>query len=184
MIIRLLDRRVPPDDKDSSVLQLDLFRKLVADLGQPDWLLDLVLVDDDFMTGLNAEYRGLDRVTDVLSFSYLLEEADGPCDLSCGLGGAFHDLWIDPLTASEKQGDIIQIGEVIIAPSFVRRRCSEREWSLENELPLLVVHGALHLLGWDHGDDEEIQAMQDLEEKILGICGLPHPLRNDGRFNG
>ncbi len=184
MILQLVDRRARPDGDDLVVRQLTIFKKLVAGLGRPHWAFDLVLIDDESMTQLNDQYRGKDGVTDVLSFSYLLNEGTGPCHLSGGVDGACHDLWLDPLASPGTGEEQQQIGEIIVAPFFVAERCSQRQWSLENEFPLLVVHGALHLLGWDHETEEEAQQMKDLEENYLKSCSLPHPLRPEERSNG
>ncbi len=184
MISRLLDRRSPPNCEDQVVHQLDLFSRLVADLGCPHWVFDLVLVEDEAMARLNYQFRGKQEVTDVLSFSYLLEGGPSACDLSRGQGGAFLDLWVDPLAVTGHDGESPQIGEVILAPCFITTRCRQRRWTVEDEFPLLVVHGGLHLLGWDHQNDGQTKAMRDLEQKYLATCGLPHPLRQEERLNG
>jgi len=184
MILKLIDRRLRPDSLDSVTSRLEVLASLVAEIGQPFWSFDLVLVEDDAMTDLNGQFRGKDGVTDVLSFSYLLEDGPGECDLGAGLCGARHDLWIDPLATTESSSEETQIGEVILAPSFVESRCRQRQWSVENEFPLLVVHGALHLLGWDHQDEEETRSMRDLEAKFLARCDFSHPLQNEERLNG
>lgn len=184
MKVRLLDRRLKADPEDMVAGRLELYLKLLADLGLPQWYFDLVLVEDEVMTQLNAEFRDKDSVTDVLSFSYLLEESSGPSDLKAGHGGAFCDLWVDPLMAGDRDESTVQIGEVILAPGFVQARCEENQWSAMDEFPLLVIHGGMHLLGWDHQTTEETQAMQDLEKKHLAACGQPHPLINAERPQG
>ena len=69
------------------------------------------------------------------------------------------------------------VGEVVLAPGFVADRCQDMGWVLEQEIPLLVVHGILHLMGWEHVGNDEVEAMQKVEEGILAAAGLPHPLR-------
>ena len=69
------------------------------------------------------------------------------------------------------------VGEIVLAPVFISRRCRENDWPVDLEFPMLVVHGLLHVLGWDHLEDLERQAMQDIEEKVLGTVNLTHPLR-------
>lgn len=182
MMLQLVDRRGRPDADDLVVLQVPLFKDLVAPLGLPSWAFDLVLIDDGAMAQLNEQYRGKDGVTDVLSFSYLLNDGSGPCQLSGGTGGAYHDLWLDPMALPGTREQEQQIGEIIVAPFFVEDRCRQRHWSLETEFPLLVVHGALHLLGWDHQTDEETLQMRNLEKSYLATGGLPHPLLHEGRF--
>jgi len=178
MILRIIDRRHNPAPDDLVRTQENIFRKLVIDLGQPTWSFDLVLVEDDAMAQLNSQFRSKASVTDVLSFSYLLNEGSEPCDLATGSLGASADLWLDQLTEPGDEGDLKNIGEVILAPDFIAVRCEKQQWSLEVEFPMLVVHGALHLLGWDHEDEQEANSMKDLEEKFLMTCGFSHPLRS------
>lgn len=147
------------------------WNELVKELGHPDWRADLVLVDDDAMARLNEAYRGKAAVTDVLSFSYLLEIGQGDPALAQGRSGAAQDLWLDPF---ETTGD--SIGEILLAPDFVTRRCRERGWPIEHELPLLVVHGCLHLLGWDHEEAQQGARMRAVETRLLEAAGVPHPL--------
>ena len=147
---------------------------LAGELGLPGWRADVVLVDDGAMAELNGAYRGKPRATDVLSFPYLLPEGAGEPDLRSGERGAAHDLWLDPLESVDGA-----VGEILIAPAFVTARCAERGWPLGHELPLLVVHGCLHLLGWDHEEEQERDRMRALETQLLAAAGLPHPLAGE-----
>lgn len=99
---------------------------LLAELGQADAELALTLVDDDEMAALNARYRGLDKPTDVLSFSQLEGEA------LAGEGSGRH------------------LGDVVISVPTAERQAAAGSWTLEEELLRLLVHGVLHLLGYDH----------------------------------
>lgn len=173
MILTLVDRRrdgseIPPEFRGDRWRQL---QRLVAHAGGPAWPVDVVLVDDAEMAGLNERFRAQDRVTDVLSFSYLEETGAGAPDLSAGASIAAVDLWLSGGPADET------VGELVLAPAFVARRCAAREWSLAAEIPLLIVHGCLHLLGWDHADKASGQAMREQEAILLAEEGLPHPLR-------
>jgi len=185
MKVLLIDRRVEKPEDDLVIRQLSLFQKLVLKTGRPGWVFNLVLVDDKTMTQLNDQFREKDAVTDVLSFSYLLE--DGPadaCDLAGGDACAAHDLWLDPIAMETGQDETAVMGEIILAPSFVTVRCQQRNWPVESEFPLLVVHGALHLLGWDHCQEEEKRAMQNLEKSILAELDLSHPLLDEEKQKG
>jgi probable rRNA maturation factor len=184
MILRLVDRCPVVDFPGFGPEQLSLYERLVSGLGRPEWSFDLVLVDDSSMAGLNEQFRGKSGVTDVLSFSNLVEEGGGKSDLSRGQGSAFTDLWKEEFSQSESGENDFSVGEVILAPGFVAERCQKNQWSLEEEYALLVLHGCLHLLGWDHRDQVETEAMQIVEEKLLAACGLPHPLRNEEQTNG
>ena len=64
----------------------------------------------------------------------------------------------------------------MLAPRFVVDRGRRNGWPAAEEFPLLVVHGLLHLLGWEHETTEDRAAMQAVEREILARRGLPHPL--------
>lgn len=104
--------------------------------------LSLVICDDAFIHPLNRDYRGKDRPTDVLSFSQ--REGDF----------AFMD-------------DLL-LGDVIISLETTIRQAEERGHSTERELTILLVHGILHLLGYDHIEDDEAEVMEAKEKDILG----------------
>jgi len=178
MILRLVDRR---SGKKSGLEPWDLsapwpdLRTLVEGLGKEDWHVDLVLVDDRAMAELNGDFRGKPDVTDVLSFSYLEDEGPGQPDLAAYGAGARHDLWwADPPSAG---GAPEAVGEVILAPRFVADRCTRKGWPVEAEVPLLVIHGCLHLLGWEHETPTDTEAMRDIEQDLLQAADLTHPLR-------
>ncbi len=78
---------------------------------------------------------------------------------------------------------------MIVAPAFVAARCGREGWSLADEWALLLVHGALHVLGWVHDTDDLREAMRVEEAAILAASSREHPLlraaeeerRTDGR---
>ncbi len=168
-------RRREPDTWEAGRKAWAACGRMAADLGRPDWRVDVVLLDDDAMEELNRDFRGGDGVTDVLSFSYLEAEGPGDADLATGEGEAARDLWVEAL--SPEEADRAVAGEIILAPAFVERRCREMGWSIDHEWPLLIVHGCLHILGWVHDSAEEREAMQAVEARLLAGQGLPHPLR-------
>ncbi|PKQ20598.1 MAG: rRNA maturation RNase YbeY [Actinobacteria bacterium HGW-Actinobacteria-6] len=104
--------------------------------------LSIALVDIDEMTRLNEQYRGIVGPTDVLSFG---------CDDPCVAAGD------EPIT----------LGDVIIAPEVAAEQAIELETTIEAELNLLLVHGILHLLGYDHEGDEDAAVMQAREVVLL-----------------
>jgi probable rRNA maturation factor len=104
--------------------------------------LSIALVESDEIAHLNEQYRGVAGPTDVLSFG---------CDDPCPVEGD------EPIT----------LGDVIIAPGIAEQQASELGTTVESELNLLLVHGVLHLLGYDHGSDEEAEVMQTRERVLL-----------------
>ncbi len=134
--------------RDPEPLDLSTFERLAAFVLEredvPDAVeLSIALVELEEMTELNGQYRGKEGPTDVLSF---------PCD--------------DPCTLAE-EGEEVAIGDVVIAPVIAEKQALDYGHTVEEELNLLLVHGVLHLLGYDHIDDEEAAAMQTRERALL-----------------
>jgi len=67
------------------------------------------------------------------------------------------------------------IGDLVICPSVVEREAAEQNKALDAHYAHLTVHGMLHLQGWDHDNDDDAQAMEDEERKILAALGFPDP---------
>ena len=175
-----LDRLGAGADWRPSETEVALFADLVAPLGRPDWHMEVAWADDAVVRGLNARFRDRDETTDVLSFSNLIVSGPGDAVLGAGENGARTDLrW-------EADDGVLTgaAGEIVIAPGFVARRCGERGWDFADELPLLVVHGALHLLGWEHEVAADAAAMREAERAALGRCGCRHPLLGSGSGEG
>lgn len=111
--------------------------------GVPDETeLSIALVDEDEIATLNERYRGITGPTDVLSFG---------CDEPCPTPGD------EPIT----------LGDVIIAPTVAERQAAELGHSVEYELDVLLVHGVLHLLGYDHVADDDASVMEARQAAIL-----------------
>lgn len=123
--------------------------------GSEDSEVSLSLVDDERIHELNREYRGVDRPTDVLSFA-LQEESEEEPEISTGDFGPADDL----------------LGDVIISVPRAREQAQEYGHSLARELVYLAVHGTLHLMGYDHEQDEERRAMRRKEEEVMARLGL------------
>ena len=129
--------------------------------------VSLLLTDDETVRQLNREYRGVDRTTDVLSFSFEHWghwEGDDDAPRS---GEDAHPGW--PLPEDEPP----PLGEIIVSVPQAARQAESQGVPLRRELALLIVHGALHLLGHDHYGDDERETMRALERTALGeIFGL------------
>ena len=112
--------------------------------------LSIAVVDDPVIQRLNLEYRGLDEPTDVLSF-----------------------LWVERKKSNEPDnafvyppGMSINLGEVVIAYKYAATQAQGRP--VDREIAHLLVHGVLHILGYNHEEDEEERVMREREEAILG----------------
>ena len=112
--------------------------------------VSVVVADDATLRDLNRRFRGLDEVTDVLSFG------------ARGEGEEASDAPAFPAAPGEES-----IGEVVVSLPQAARQARERGAPAEQELALLVVHGVLHLWGYEHGTPEETEAMQAVEQSVL-----------------
>ncbi len=176
MKLNLVDRRVVcPVLPELVGEQWSRLVRLATSIGGAPWQVNVVLVEDEEMAAINRQFRGGHGVTDVLSFSYLAVEGSGEPHLKQGCGCAPTDLWTGDFDGCPGEGGAV--GEIVLAPDFVVTRCRANLWAVEEEFPLLLVHGCLHLVGWDHEQTAERAAMRDHETRILAAEGLPHPLR-------
>lgn len=107
--------------------------------------LSIVVADDATVRELNRRYRGVDELTDVLSFG--LEDEHG---------------FVTP------PGSARQLGEVVISYPAAARQAEEAGHAIDAELAHLLVHGVLHLLGYDHVSAADARAMRAREEALLG----------------
>ena len=135
--------------------------------GEPGQL-SLVVTDDETLRNLNREFRGLDEVTDVLSFSpshpgQWEGEAQTPQDRDSATIEAESELFILP------PGELPVVGEVVISYPQAQRQARDRRQNTDQELALLIVHGVLHLVGHDHVEFQEAALMQAMERDVLSV---------------
>ena len=131
---------------DAGKLERWVTRSLQAS-GRTDGEITIRVVDESEITALNQTYRGRSRATNVLSFV-----ADVP-------------------VPTQPQ----YLGDVVISAPVVAREAIEQRKSLQAHWAHLVVHGVLHLLGYDHAAAEDAAAMETLEREILADFGYADP---------
>jgi len=119
----------------------------------PPYEVGLVFTDSEAIKQLNRDYRGVDEPTDVLAFHMLPQKE------------------VDDSFALPPDG-VTRLGEVIISYPQAVAQAREQGHSTERELALLVIHGILHLLGYDHEEPEEESKMRERERELLER-GLP-----------
>ncbi|WP_420637485.1 rRNA maturation RNase YbeY [Candidatus Poriferisocius sp.] len=129
-----------------------LRRVLVAEGVVAPWEAGLWFVDADRMATLNADHRGVEGPTDVLAF------------------GA------DDGSALRADGEPRLVGDVVICPAVAAANAAAHGRTVEDELALLVVHGGLHLLGYDHVDDGDARQMQQREQELLATAPMAAPV--------
>ena len=149
---------------------------LDAARARPPASIGLILTDDRELGGLNAEHMGKTGPTDVLSFPLLPPSAFPP---HAGrpeiVGHGPNDGFVLPPGARLHLGDLVVSVERAIAQADQGRGgwTGDIRWSPADELRLLVVHGVLHICGWDHAEVEERDAMRRLEARLLGAPTIP-----------
>ena len=106
--------------------------------------VSIFFTDDEMIRELNHKYRAINKSTDVLSFAFEDDEASFPL-----------------------VGENRILGDIIISVETARRNAQEASHSLEWEINILILHGLLHLLGYDHLEDKEYELMHKKELEIL-----------------
>ena len=118
--------------------------------------LAIKVVDSGESQTLNQTYRGIDSPTNVLSFP------------------------LDSFSHSEPNAEnptLLLLGDIALCASVVRRQAQEQHKSVESHFAHMVVHGVLHLLGFDHQADDEAEEMEQLEREILDNLGFDDPYK-------
>ncbi|MBH8553144.1 rRNA maturation RNase YbeY [Nostocaceae cyanobacterium CENA357] len=117
----------------------------------PSYEIGLRFTDDTEIQALNSEYRHQNKPTDVLSFAAL--EVDFP-------------------QSPEMTADSLYLGDIVVSVNTAKRQAQQQEHSLLTELAWLVAHGLLHLLGWDHPDEESLIQMLKQQVILLETIGI------------
>jgi probable rRNA maturation factor len=121
--------------------------------------VSLIFVDEDSIADLNRRFLDAPGVTDVLAF---------PIDDDLEPGGRRPDTGgRGPGSPAELEDPPIVLGDVVICPAVAARQATEHDATAEDELALLVVHGILHLLNYDHAQEDDARAMQRRERELL-----------------
>ena len=116
--------------------------------------LSVRLTGDDEVQALNAEWRGKDKPTNVLSFPQMETNEIG---------------------TAGTDGPDLMLGDVVLAREVCEREAAEKAIPLEEHAAHLVVHGTLHLLGYDHHDDDSADDMESREVRALARLGIADP---------
>ncbi len=120
---------------------------------EEDYEISISFVNNEEMRSLNERYRGIDKETDVLSFP-LAEFFEGDFEEEDG--------------DTEYIEEEIVLGDIVISTEMALKQSKEYGHSVKRELAFLLVHGMLHLLGYDHKDEASEKEMFDIQEEILG----------------
>lgn len=132
------------DEIDPEIIEATALFVIKDQKLSPGTELSIVFEEDDLIKNLNQQYRGYNETTDVLSFT-----SDE----------------IDPQTGHH------YIGDIIISYPQAQLQAASAGHPVNDELKLLVVHGILHLLGYDHAEEEDKEIMWNIQKKILNNLG-------------
>ena len=127
----------------------------VINASKPLVELSVKLSDDAEVQGLNASFRGKDKPTNVLSFPMIQPDL------------------IEAISNTD-DGEVL-LGDIILAHETCAREAQERGVSLESHTTHLIIHGTLHLIGHDHENDADAEAMEVLEIRALETLGIADP---------
>lgn len=135
-------------------------RVLEAQGVDADAELSMLFVDEEAMAELNKRFLDKEGPTDVLAF---------PIDDDVYEGGRLPDSLgpAGPADDIEPSDLPTLLGDLVVCPSVARRNAPDHAGTYDDEIALLVVHGILHLLGMDHAEDQEAQAMERREQELL-----------------
>lgn len=114
------------------------------------------LTSDDEVHALNRQYRHKDKPTNVLSFPMVQPDL------------------IDTVSQNSDDGELL-LGDIVLAHGVCATEAAEKGVSVEEHATHLLVHGTLHLLGYDHMGDEDAEAMEEIERQALGSLGIADP---------
>ena len=127
--------------------------------------LDILVADDRMLTELNAQYRGINEVTDVLSFSFTHSgEYMGDKTAVSEIEDE------DDIEFPSPDGVDLWLGEVVVSQMQAELQGEKAGHGPQQELMLLVAHGVLHLLGYDHEESEEAAVMKSLQDRVINLA--------------
>ena len=119
---------------------------------------ELVFMQEDEMKGLNNSSRGVDSVTDVLSFPTL--------------GGIKNEILLPKNCVTSMDGKYISIGSIVLCKQKIIEQAKEYGHSYEREMAYLIVHGLMHLFGFDHETEDDKKEMREREKQVMRILGV------------
>ncbi len=157
------------DEQHDVVVDLGLYSRLARfvleqlEVGA-DVEMSLIFVDETTIAHYNERFLDHEGPTDVLAFP--IDEEARPSGRNPDNGGR------GPGSIGDTDEIPSMLGDVLVCPAFAQREAAQRDVALDTELSLLVVHGCLHLLGYDHAEPEETLIMQERERDLLAGFAL------------
>ncbi|MBQ9826372.1 MAG: rRNA maturation RNase YbeY [Firmicutes bacterium] len=148
------DEDVRPDDATASEMEAAAVAALEGEGIDPQTAsISVSFVDKAEIKKLNKEYRGVDKVTDVLSFP-------------------LYESGCIPEPDELEEGEELALGDVVICEEVCEAQAKEYGHSIEREIIYLFTHSVFHLLGYDHETEEDKADMRAREEEVMSLLGL------------
>ncbi|WAM32903.1 rRNA maturation RNase YbeY [Caldicellulosiruptor morganii] len=142
------------DESISKIIEDSILNTLKIFMDDDNYEISVMIVDNQFIKELNKNYRNIDRETDVLSFP-IFEFKNG--------------ILQEDITIVEEE---IPLGDIVISIEKAYEQAEEFGHSVEREIAYLTVHSVLHLLGFDHLEENDRKLMRKYEEMVLEGMGL------------
>lgn len=164
----------PPWSGDWDALADEACRAALARTAQADWAngsplieVSVRLTSDEEVHALNRDYRQKDKPTNVLSFPMVQPDL------------------LASIAMNSDDGEVL-LGDIVLAHGVCAAEAAERGVAMNDHARHLIVHGMLHLLGHDHMNDAEADAMEGIERDAMAALGLhdPYPIREDEGDSG
>jgi len=146
--------KVDIDQHISKIIEESIVNTIKVFLEEENFEISVLIVDNSFIKELNRNYRNVNKETDVLSFP-IFEFKNGKL--------------LEDIVIME---DEIPLGDIVISIEKAAQQAKEFGHSLEREIAYLTVHSVLHLLGFDHIEEDDRKVMREYEEQILQSMGL------------
>ena len=163
MIEIALSHEAPWPEGDWEAIAVRAARAAIERTPHPELLttaaaveISVRLADDEEVRTLNRQYRGKDKSTNVLSFPMIQPDL------------------LETVTQDTDDGEVL-LGDIILAHGVCAAEAAERGIAVADHATHLMVHGVLHLLGYDHMTDQEAERMEAIERDALASLGLPDP---------
>lgn len=154
------ERQGAGEEEETRRLLQRVMEQVLQDEGiEMEVVVGVTLVEPDRIQEINRAFRKVDSVTDVLSFPMIdgmLAQAAPAALLGC----------VDPETGA------LELGDLVLCPARAAEQAQEYGHSLRREMGYLCAHGMLHLLGYDHEDEDERAVMRQKEEQALAALSL------------
>lgn len=127
-----------------------------------DVTVDLLLTDDEAIREINKENRDIDASTDVLSFPMNVFPAPGD----------FSDIENDP-DAFDPDSEELMLGDIVLSQDHILAQSKEYGHSVKREYAFLIVHSLLHLIGYDHIEDDDRKVMEQHQKDLMEVLNIP-----------